>query len=134
MEVELLTKAPERDPLLESSMDTNTEHESAGENDDYQGVIESTMVNAELDALLDPDSDTDNSTQQEHLQQTSDSEQGATRRHEKKRKTRLDAKEPGYYKRLNNGKNTKRHLRARGKKTNWNKKITEHKGEINRLQ
>ena len=41
----------------------STEHESAGENDDYQGVSDSTMMNAELDALLDPDSDTDNPTQ-----------------------------------------------------------------------
>ena len=100
-EAELLMEAPERDPLLESSMDT-TEQESAGD-DDYQGVSDSTMANAELDALLDPDSDTENPTQQENpQQQTSDSEEEGTGRPEKK--TRCDAKEPGYYKKLNNGK------------------------------
>ena len=63
-EAELLMKAPEWYPLIESSMEITKEPESE-ENDEYQCVSDSFKVNAKLDAFLDPDSNTDNPTQKE---------------------------------------------------------------------
>ena len=115
-------------------MDTNTEHESAGENDDYQGVSDSTMmVNAELDALLDPNSDTDNSTQPEHLQQTSDSEQQGTGRPEKK-KNKTWCKGTWLLQKTEQWKKHKKTPGTEREKDKLKQKITEHKREINRLQ
>ena len=106
-------------------MGITTEHESAGDNDDYQGVSDSTMVNAELDALLDPDSDTDNPTQQQNPQQTSESEQEGTGKPEK-RKT-MWRKGTRLLQRTEHWQKHKKTPESEREKDNLNKKKTQNK-------